>query len=93
MNVPDTLELVKKEAGKDEAFRKALLRTREEEYSERAFCKLCTEHGFPLYIMDLLNAGEESYAAMRRSTNGGGENSPLLQGEDNLYEMFLVELE
>lgn len=29
---------------------------------------------------------------MRRSTNGGGENSPLLQGEDDLYEMFLVEL-
>ena len=36
--------------------------------------------------------GEDSYAAMRRSTNGGGENSPLLQGEDDLYEMFLVEL-
>ena len=37
-------------------------------------------------------SGEDSYAAMRRSTNGGGENSPLLQGEDDLYEMFLIEL-
>ena len=40
-----------------------------------------------------MNASEDSYAAMRRSTNGGGENSPLLAGEDDLYEMFLVELE
>ena len=43
--------------------------------------------------MDLVDAGEEAYAAMRRSTNGGGENSPLLQGEDDLYEMFLIGLE
>lgn len=30
---------------------------------------------------------------MRRSTNGGGENSPLLAGEDDYYELFLSELE
>ena len=38
------------------------------------------------------NLTRDTYAAMRRSTNGGGENSPLLQGEDDLYEMFLIEL-
>lgn len=44
-------------------------------------------------VQDTLDiAGEESYAAMRRSTNGGGENSPLLAGEDDLYSMFLIEL-
>ena len=43
--------------------------------------------------MELILAGEEAYAAMRRSTNGGGENAPLLKGEDDLYEMFLIELE
>ena len=37
--------------------------------------------------------GEESYAAMRRSTNGGGENSPLLAWEDDYYELFMAELE
>ena len=50
------------------------------------------EHGCTFSAFDLVTAGEDSYAAMRRSTNGGGENSPLLQGEDDLYEMFLVEL-
>jgi hypothetical protein len=42
--------------------------------------------------MDLVDAGEEAYAAIRRSTNGGGENSPMLAGADDYYEMFLAEL-
>ena len=25
---------------------------------------------------------------MKRSTNGGGENSPKLEGEDDFYELF-----
>ena len=47
----------------------------------------------PLYEMDLIEYGEADYAAMRRSTNGGGENSPLLNCEDDAYEMFLTILE
>ena len=39
--------------------------------------------------MDVVQAGDEFYATMKRSTNGGGENSPVLEGEDDLYEMFL----
>ena len=42
--------------------------------------------------MDVVNAGEEFYASMRRSTNGGGENSPLLTGEDDYYELFMEQL-
>ena len=38
--------------------------------------------------MDVIVASEETYAAMKRSTNGGGENSPKLTGEDDLYEDF-----
>ena len=30
---------------------------------------------------------------MKRSTNGGGENSPKLEGEDDLYEMFFASLD
>lgn len=43
--------------------------------------------------MDLITAGEEFYATMRRSTNGGGENSPMLEGEDDFYELFFAGLE
>ena len=42
--------------------------------------------------MEVVNAGEEFYASMRRSTNGGGENSPLLDGEDDFYELFMAGL-
>lgn len=92
MTVTDILELVKKEALLNESFRLELLNTQNENQRISKFCKICSEHGFMLNTMDLVEAGEESYAALRRSTNGGGENSPLLAGEDDLYEMFLVEI-
>lgn len=43
--------------------------------------------------MDLAMAGEEFYAEIKRSTNGGGENSPALEGEEDFYELFLAALE
>ena len=58
-----------------------------------AFCKLCRELGYEIYEMDLVSAGEDFYAAMKRSTNGGGENSPKLIGEDDFYELFFAGLE
>ena len=43
-------------------------------------------------VMDLIQGGEEFYGTMRRSTNGGGENSPKLSGEDDFYELFMASL-
>jgi len=40
--------------------------------------------------MDIITVGEDFYATMRRSTNGGGENSPKLEGEDDFYELFMA---
>lgn len=93
MDIPETLELLRKKALKDDGLRKRLLATRNSETPLADFCRISTEQGLPMYEMDLLEYGESSYAAMRRSTNGGGENSPLLQYEDDYYELFLSELE
>ena len=30
---------------------------------------------------------------MKRSTNGGGENSPMIKDEDDFYELFFANLE
>lgn len=49
--------------------------------------------GYELYPMDVVQAGDEFYAAMKRSTNGGGENSPVLTGEDDPYELFFAGLQ
>ena len=54
---------------------------------------LVKEKNGNIYVMDLIQAGEEFYATMKRSTNGGGENSPELAGEDDFYELFFASLE
>ncbi len=69
-----------------------LLRTADDPNPVGAFCRAAGQLGVSIDPMDLVNAGEEYYAGMRRSTNGGGENSPLLDGEDDYYEMFMAEL-
>ena len=46
------------------------------------------------YPMELIDAGEDEYAAMKRSTNGGGENSPeLIRWEQDVYEKFFIGLD
>ena len=84
-------ELQEKALG-EESLRKRLLATRDDKNPLEAFCRICQEMGYELYPMDVVAAGEEYYASMRRSTNGGGENSPKLQGEDDFYELFLAAL-
>lgn len=97
MNAPlsleESLQGLKRLAMQNESVRTALLATRKAPSPAAEFCRLSVQYGYPVYEMDLVMAGEEYYAAMRRSTNGGGENSPLLDGEDDYYELFLSELE
>ena len=92
MNVSEVLGTLQILAIKDEQLRERFLKTREDPYPLRAFCELCQELGYEIYPMDIIAASEETYAAMKRSTNGGGENSPVLAGEDDLYEDFFAVL-
>ena len=92
LNIDEILQAVRRKARKNPQLAAQLLATREDANPVRAFCGIDSSLGYPLYEMDLINAGEEYYANMRRSTNGGGENSPLLSGEDDYYEMFLADL-
>lgn len=93
MEVVEILDEVKKMAKRDEKVRQELLATRQAENPVSAFCTKVRKMGYPLYDMDLILAGEEFYALIKRSTNGGGENSPALEGEDDFYGLFLAELE
>ncbi len=93
MDVEEALEKLMKLARSDRDLRQKLLDTQRSDRPTAEFCRIATENGCPLYVMDLISRGEDRYAAMRRSTNGGGENSPLLVGEDDDYELFLTELD
>lgn len=92
MEVGEILMELTDRAKKDPALRARLLATRTDPRPLKALCMIAGECGFELYEMDLITAGEAYYAAMRRSTNGGGENSPLLEGEDDYYELFMADL-
>ena len=93
MNTVELLDKLQNEARKDEALKQKLLHTKNEKDSLEAFCKICQEYGYEIYEMDVICAGEEFHAAMKRSTNGGGENHPKMQGEDDFYELFFACLE
>lgn len=93
MELTICLEKLQRKAKQDPQLKKRFLETRKAADPVSAFCQLCQELGYPVYAMDLIGAGEEFYAAIRRSTNGGGENSPALLGEDDFYEQFFVDLE
>ncbi len=93
MDLQDLLAGLRKLAKEDSSVRDKLLATRDMPNGEEAFCALATELGYPIGIVELAFAGENDYAHMRRATNGGGENSPVLLGEDDYYDLFMSELE
>jgi hypothetical protein len=92
-DIAGMLDELQNKASKDPLLRDRFLATRETKNPVEAFCKICQEEGYEIYPMDLICAGEEFYASMKRSTNGGGENSPMLEGQDDFYELFLIAIE
>lgn len=92
MEIAEMLDEIKRKALMDSGLKKELLETRKDPNPLSAFCRKCRELGYEIYDMDLIDAGESLYAAMKRSTNGGGENSPVLEGEDDFYELFFAAL-
>lgn len=91
-DITSMLDELQRQAKRDENLRQRLIATKKEKEQVSAFCKICRELGYEIYEMELILAGEEFHAAMKRSTNGGGENSPMIAGEDDFYELFLAAL-
>lgn len=92
LNTMEMLAELQIKAMNDVILKEHFLKTRESSRPLNAFCRLCQDLGYEIYEMDVISAGEEAYAAMRRATNGGGENSPDLRLEDDAYEQFFAPL-
>ena len=92
MDILEMLEEIQHKALKNENLRAKILATEKTADPLDEFCRVCQQDGYEIYPMDVIIAGEESYAAMKRSTNGGGENAPMLDGEDDFYELILAAL-
>lgn len=93
MKVINELEKLQKDALQNETLRHQLIATKNDKEPLSAFCRLARKLGYDINEMDLVYAGEEAYAGMRRATNGGGENSPMLENEDDYYSLFFSAIE
>ncbi len=91
-NTVEMLDELQNRALHDPELKEKLLQTRESEDPLGELCRICRNMGYEIYPMDVIQAGDEFYATMKRSTNGGGENSPVLEGEDDMYELFFAGL-
>ena len=92
MNVLEHVEELRKKALQDETLRNEILASARAADPLTSFCEICRREGHELCPMDIISAGDEFYATMKRSTNGGGENSPVLAYEDDIYELLLASL-
>ena len=79
-------------ARNDEKLKQNLLNTRNEADPLAAFCMAAAGADVELTVMDIVNQGEEFYAEIKRSTNGGGENSPDLDFQNDEYSIFMMRL-
>ena len=93
MHLQLLLEEIRVHADADPVFRSHLIEAARGTHPMVDFCRICRNAGIEIYPMDLADADESEYAAMRRSTNGGGENSPHLSWEGHIFESFERELE
>ena len=92
MNCSDKLDRLFEKAKADVALRQKLIDTKKSDNPLANFCAIATENGFELSVMDMINQGEEFYAEIKRSTNGGGENSPDLDFQNDEYSIFMLRL-
>ena len=92
MEITEKLEELLNKARDNSELKDKLLGTRDSENPIADFCAIATENGFPMSVMDIVNQGEEFYAEIKRSTNGGGENSPDLDFQNDEYSIFMMRL-
>ena len=87
----DSLTMLLEKAKNDKALTERIYATRTEKNPVNTLCELATTEGFPITAAELLYDGEETCAAMCRSVNGGGVETP--DGWDDVYEMFFAALD
>ena len=93
MDINEKLDKLLVLANNDKTLKDELLATQSAKDPLAEFCRIATQKGFEMSVMDIVNHGEEFYAEIKRSTNGGGENSPDLDFQNDEYSIFISRLE
>ncbi len=87
----DSLTMLLDKAKNNTELTERIYATRNDRNPVNALCELATAEGFPITAAELLYDGEETCAAMCRSVNGGGVDTP--DGWGDVYEMFFAALD
>jgi hypothetical protein len=88
----DILIAMRERAHVDEAFRLALLKTRDAADPLLALCTLAQQNGYALSLGDIISDGEEFCCNQMKSTNGGNPMPYDCFGFDDAYEMFFMSI-
>ena len=88
----DILIALRERALADEAFRAALLNTRNAGDPLLALCTFAQENGYSLSLGDIISDGEEFCCNQMKSTNGGNPMPYDCFGFDDAYEMFFMSI-
>lgn len=91
MRVSQVLDQMIQNAKQDPEFRRQLLDTRKQADPMATFCRTACSLGYEVYLGDLLAEGETYCSNLHKSVNGGA--CYPIDGWDDLYEMFFVQLE
>jgi len=92
MDITEKLEMLMEKVKKDSSLKEQLLNTMNSKNPVSDFCDIATKNGCPMSAMEIIEQGEHFYAEIKRSTNGGGENSPDLDFQNDEYSVFLMRL-
>ena len=92
MNAVEKLEILKSKAKKSPALLDCLISSSHSPEPLDELCRIARDNGIELFPMEIISDCEDFYAAKKRSTNGGGENSPVIAAEDDIYDLFILSL-
>ena len=89
MDINEKFDKIYELARHDHNLRDRILNTQNAKEPLAAFCKVAQELNIPMDVMEIVSHGEEFYAEIKRNTNGGGENSPDLDFQNDDYSIFI----
>lgn len=90
MSIINELERLQKDAYNNLQLREKLISASEQSDPMKAFCDVCLENGYEIYLGELFAYGQDMSDSKLRSVNGGGVNA--IDGWDDTFTLIVQEL-
>lgn len=89
--IENELRRLLKDCGNNERLKASLLKTKSNPEPMKAFCEVCQDFGYEIYLGELFAYGQDMNDSKLRATNGGG--SFAIEGWDDALENIFEQLE